>query len=365
MATPRETLKYYFRKYALPTEEQFGELIDAFVHKDEDMLTQEKIDGLTAALESKLSSEDFATAQAALNSAIEALQQADTTTAERLTAIEDDVATNADNIAGTALRVSSLESTVQGIVDGGSDTTLYVKQIADLDTYEGTTGEIVQYIGQTTSTRTRGFFYERKEGEKGGTREYTLLGEAYSRGNVSSYNHGIDAEVYNRISEWLPDQAFNPYEYQKCYRTGETVRGSFSKSLIELAGQYKVGGILAVGDGAYKIAEIVTENGMVRYKDQDGSAVVSILEEYIDPATGEFKDEYNVDANVYATPSGKKIVFFEDSTTYLAMALDDDLTPLFAFQIAFPVDGYQLYTEEDSTPTPASWQVIPVGPCVN
>lgn len=173
MATPRETLKYYFRKYALPTEEQFGELIDAFVHKDEDMLTQEKIDGLTAALGSKLSNEDFATAQAALNSAIEALQQADTTTAERLTTIEDDVATNADNIAGTALRVSSLESTVQEIVDGGgsgggSDTNLYVKQIADLDTYEGTTGEIVQYIGTTTQSFTRGFFYERKEGEEGG-----------------------------------------------------------------------------------------------------------------------------------------------------------------------------------------------------
>ena len=55
MATTRQTLKQYFRQYATPTEAQFTALIDAFVHKDEDSLTQSKIDGLVAALEGKAS----------------------------------------------------------------------------------------------------------------------------------------------------------------------------------------------------------------------------------------------------------------------------------------------------------------------
>ena len=64
MAATRTVLKQYFKKYATPTEEQFAALIDAFVHKDEDSLTQSKIDGLTAALESKVSSSDLASAVA-------------------------------------------------------------------------------------------------------------------------------------------------------------------------------------------------------------------------------------------------------------------------------------------------------------
>ena len=64
MAATRTALKQYFKKYATPTEEQFAALIDAFVHKDEDSLTQSKIDGLTAALESKVSSSDLASAVA-------------------------------------------------------------------------------------------------------------------------------------------------------------------------------------------------------------------------------------------------------------------------------------------------------------
>lgn len=72
MAATRTTLKQYFKKYATPTEEQFAALIDAFVHKDEDSLTQSKIDGLSAALESKVSSSDLASAVA--TAVVETLQ---------------------------------------------------------------------------------------------------------------------------------------------------------------------------------------------------------------------------------------------------------------------------------------------------
>ena len=53
MATPKETLKQYFKKYATPTESQFAELIEAFVHKNDDTVTQNKIEGLTEALDQK------------------------------------------------------------------------------------------------------------------------------------------------------------------------------------------------------------------------------------------------------------------------------------------------------------------------
>lgn len=102
MATPRETLKYYFRKYALPTEQQFAELIDAFVHKDEDMLTQEKIDGLTAALEGKVSTETLDQYKAEVQAMIENA----TTGGDNLS---DRMATAEDNISGHELRIKALE----------------------------------------------------------------------------------------------------------------------------------------------------------------------------------------------------------------------------------------------------------------
>ena len=61
MATTRATLKNYFRQYATPTEAQFAELIDAFVHKDEDSLTQSKIDGLVQALGEKVTTNEVNT----------------------------------------------------------------------------------------------------------------------------------------------------------------------------------------------------------------------------------------------------------------------------------------------------------------
>jgi|GEM_PF-2573521 len=314
MATTREQLKQYFRKYALPTEEQFAELIDAFVHKDEDMLTQSKIDGLVEALESKVSTDtldsfkeeiqsqinsggitvdsslDSSSTNPVENQAVYAAleDKADKTDLDNYwkkdelqidssldssstnpvenqavyaalenkadktdywskdelqidssldssspnpvenqavyAALEDKanssivtdlagrVDTAEDNIAGHGIRIGDLEefketvrafmedsdssdetinrwheieNFLQGITDtetltgllqdlkaeilaevpvtsGGETSGNYVKQIEDLDSYEGESGEIVQYIGQTDSNYTRGFFYEKR-----------------------------------------------------------------------------------------------------------------------------------------------------------------------------------------------------------
>jgi hypothetical protein len=212
MATPRETLKYYFRKHALPTEQQFAELIDAFVHVDEDTITQEKIDGLINALADKVSSETFESFKTEIQETVtnnggdlSALTARVTSAEGNITTLRDDVDTNADNISGLNQRVDALEErpqiTVDSTLDGESTnpvenkavtealgskadsadvtalservstlenaeppqvTGSYLKQIADLDSYEGTEGEIVQYIGATNENYRRGFCYERK-----------------------------------------------------------------------------------------------------------------------------------------------------------------------------------------------------------
>lgn len=167
MATPREILKYYFRKHALPTEKQFAELIDAFVHKDEDTITQEKIDGLINALAGKMSSETFEAFKTEIQETVtnngndlSALTERVTTAEGNITTLRDDVDTNTDHISGLNQRVEALEKEQPAQVTGN-----FLKQIADLDSYEGTEGEIVQYIGATNEEYRRGFCYERKAGE--------------------------------------------------------------------------------------------------------------------------------------------------------------------------------------------------------
>lgn len=193
MAATRTTLKQYFKKYATPTEEQFAALIDAFVHKDEDSLTQSKIDGLTAALESKVSSSDLASA--VVTAVEETLQggNIEVTPAAHQHAIADveglqafvDKVNNflesADVSDETINRWVEIETFLAGITDQETlaglllnlkneilaqipepQTGNYLKQIADLDAYtEAQEGEIVQYVGQSTAEYTRGFCYEK------------------------------------------------------------------------------------------------------------------------------------------------------------------------------------------------------------
>lgn len=196
MAATRTVLKQYFKKYATPTEEQFAALIDAFVHKDEDSLTQSKIDGLTAALESKVSSSDLASAVA--TAVAETLQggnievthaahQHDIADVEGLQAFVNKVNNfleSADVSDETINRWVEIETFLTGITDQETLTGLllnlkneilaqipepqtgnYLKQISDLDAYtEAQEGEIVQYVGTSTADYTRGFCYEKKQG---------------------------------------------------------------------------------------------------------------------------------------------------------------------------------------------------------
>lgn len=233
MAATRTTLKQYFKKYATPTEEQFAALIDAFVHKDEDSLTQSKIDGLTAALESKVSSSDLASAVA---TAVEETLQGgniEVTPAAHQHAIADvedlqafvnkvnDFLESADVSDETINRWVEIETFLTGITDQETLTGLllnlkneilaqipqpqtgnYLKQISDLDAYtEAQEGEIVQYVGTSTADYTRGFCYERVAGES-----YPQGVEALElRGTLTAYGRTL---AYTR-SEIDPDDNFD------------------------------------------------------------------------------------------------------------------------------------------------------------
>ncbi len=53
MKRPRNTLKTYFQKGKKPTEEQFGDLLDSYTHKD-DSISIDNVDALRTSLDSKL-----------------------------------------------------------------------------------------------------------------------------------------------------------------------------------------------------------------------------------------------------------------------------------------------------------------------
>lgn len=283
MATPRETLKYYFRKHALPTEQQFAELIDAFVHVDEDTITQEKIDGLINALADKVSSETFESFKTEIQETVtnnggdlSALTARVTAAEGNITTLRDDVDTNADNISGLNQRVDALEErpqiTVDSTLDGEStnpvenkavtealgrkadsaDVTAlservstlenaepptitgnFLKQIKDLDSYEGSEGEIVQYIGATNDKYRRCFFYERKAGETVQgltitrcTSNYTYEGKnLVPKGVKNGYVANEETNLYLILSETLEDSilhkqdVFGRYTYFKITKT--------------------------------------------------------------------------------------------------------------------------------------------------
>lgn len=218
MAATRTVLKQYFKKYATPTEEQFAALIDAFVHKDEDSLTQSKIDGLSAALESKVSSSDLASAVA--TAVVETLQggNIEVTPAAHQHAIADvedlqAFVTKVNNFLEsedvsdeTINRWVEIETFLTGITDQETlaglllnlkneilaqipepQTGNYLKQISDLDAYtEAQEGEIVQYVGSTTENYKRGFCYEKKSTPlPSGQFCITLNGEITSASPVS------------------------------------------------------------------------------------------------------------------------------------------------------------------------------------
>ena len=242
----RTELKNKFKRGMYPTEDDFSNVFDSYVHKD-DMVELEKVvqtignqqktlatiineskqEAIAAAVQQAAentsdlsdylkkedidSSLDSSSTNPVENQAVYAALE-DKADSSIVTNLAERVETAEDNISGHEIRIDDLEAFkervrafledadssddtinrwheienfLQGITDtqtltgllqdlkteilaeipgtsGGDTTGNYVKQIEDLDSYEGETGEIVQYIGQTDSNYTRGFFYEKR-----------------------------------------------------------------------------------------------------------------------------------------------------------------------------------------------------------
>ena len=394
MATPRETLKYYFRKHALPTEQQFAELIDAFVHVDEDTITQEKIDGLINALAAKVSSETFESFKTEIQETVtnnggdlSALTARVTSAEGNITTLRDDVDTNADNISGLNQRVEALEErpqiTVDSTLDGESTnpvenkavtealgskadsadvtalservstlenaeppqvTGSYLKQIADLDSYEGSEGEIVQYIGATNDNYRRGFCYEKKAGE---TIVPRGLFEVTESDNTDVIPVGTKIIKYGE-----PHLVVKSVEQEGdrfCF--GEPKVGG----TILYNGGGVVGTITAVephGDDGYGRDEY-----FVTFYDNDlkieNTAFFAVQNETVDS---------NQQTYSYITEDGITMIVASDldSWGFNGYVLVRGITPVHLRGDNITLEGYVM-------PQLASggWQVIPTSPCVN
>ena len=119
--TPRTTLKWYFRKYAKPTEQQFAELIDSLFHKGEDTISMDKIDGLGTAIAEKVSLSVYNAGILNTTAQTDQLRQVIGSLIARIKAAEDGIDTNSDNIAGHEIRITNLEG---GIADKANRTEL-------------------------------------------------------------------------------------------------------------------------------------------------------------------------------------------------------------------------------------------------
>ena len=196
--TSRADLKNRYKKGLYPTEDDFANVFESYVHKDDDISMSKVVltdgDGNTTTLNNVIGNKADKTDLTEITN--------------RLTTAENDIDTAEDNIAGHETRIKSLEvfkervrafledadasdetinrwheieSFLQGITDTQTLTGLladlkqeilasipepqtgnYLKLVPDLDAYtDAPDGEIVKYTGPTTDQYTHGYDYER------------------------------------------------------------------------------------------------------------------------------------------------------------------------------------------------------------
>lgn len=201
--TSRADLKNRFKKGMYPTEGDFANVFESYVHKDDDISMSKVVltdgDGNTTTLNNVIGNKADKTDLTEITN--------------RLTTAENDIDTAEDNIAGHEIRIQGLEAFkervrafledadaseetinrwheietfLQGITDTQTLTGLladlkqeilasipepqtgnYLKLIDDLDAYtDAPDGEIVKYTGPTTDQYTHGWDYERVAGDQ-------------------------------------------------------------------------------------------------------------------------------------------------------------------------------------------------------
>lgn len=377
MAATRTTLKQYFKKYATPTEEQFAALIDAFVHKDEDSLTQSKIDGLTVALESKVSSSDLASAVAAEVATQLEGGNIEVTPAAHQHAIADveglqafvtkvnNFLESADVSDETINRWAEIETFLTGITEQETlagllldlkneilaqisepQTGNYLKQISDLDAYtDAQEGEIVQYVGSTTENYRRGFCYEKKE-------------DVTAVETLNYYVSGIFPDITSSgYPRKTTDEIMDVFKHMS-YKAHKT------DLVVTLIGNYTA----AIFEGA--------QPGTVGWRNNGDVWVVVQTEDLGDSVKvwfGQSEDtglsycwQDTIPKTTFTLPvwqendSGRYFVLFK---TLNAIVLNDDLKS--EFGALFTDTNRSDFTYTNETETTTSWQPISTSPVVS
>ena len=392
MATTRQTLKDYFKKYATPTEAQFAALIDSFVHKDEDSLTQEKIDGLTAALNDKVSSSEL---QSAVEAAVaETLQggNLEVTPAAhehavsdisglgaRLTTLETSKAdyeafktlvtaflNDADVSDTTINRWKELEDFLNGITDSDTlagmlqalkaeilaevpqpQTGNYLEQVTDMAAALQTAevGKIVQYVGQSDAEYTRGLCYEKKE-------------DVNTVETLNYYVSGISPDItssgYPRDTEVDIWDVFKHISY-KAHKTDlvVTLIGNDTAAIFEGAQPGTVGWRNNGDVWVVVQTEDLGDSIKVWFGQSENTGLSYCWQNTIPKTTFTLPVWQEND-------SGRYFVLFK---TLNAIVLDDDLKSEFA--VLFADTNRPDFTYTTETETVPSWQPIVTSPTVS
>lgn len=361
----RTELKNKFKRGMYPTEGDFANVFDSYVHKD-DMVEFEKVVQTIGNEQKTLASIINESKQEAIAAAVQQAGESEALTEiqNRLKTAEDDLDTAEDNIAGHETRIQTLETSksdyeafkervrafledadatdetinrwheiesfLQGITDQETLTGLladlkaeilglipkptpepaqqgnFIKQIADLDAYsEAYDGEIVQYVGQTTDSYTRGFFYERKAGD---AKEILRLSDT-----PSTYNGG---DVLEKSNESITIDKYYGYYAIAPVQQGNYMYDSKFKS-------YNVSSL--TGDSPKYIT----------LKNSNGASL------------GSGPLEEGVTCPIFIDQNNKKYFRISDSENWL-VEISDDLTQL--------TGTIKATITKDSTPSSASWQ---------
>ncbi len=239
--TSRADLKNRFKKGMYPTEGDFANVFESYVHKDDDISMSKVVltdgDGNTTTLNNVIGNKADKTDLTEITN--------------RLTTAENDIDTAEDNIAGHETRIQGLEafkervrafledadaseetinrwheieSFLQGITDTQTLTGLlndlkqeilqsipqsqqgnYLQLIDDLDAYtDAPVGTIVKYTGPTNDKYTHGFDYEKVGGGAASTKQAFTLPQPIANSDESISFSGTFTETGETVTPETP-----------------------------------------------------------------------------------------------------------------------------------------------------------------
>lgn len=399
--TSRADLKNRFKKGMYPTEGDFANVFESYVHKDDDIPMSKVVltdgDGNTTTLNNVIGNKADKTDLTEITN--------------RLTTAENDIDAAEDNIAGHETRIQGLEafkervrafledadaseetinrwheieSFLQGITDtqtltgllndlkqeilaqipqGSTPTGNYLKLISDLDAYtDAPDGEIVKYTGPTTDSYTHGFDYERVVS--------STTTESIVEGQPVEYSGHFALDLDGETYIWNFEQA-TPNPFYILYESDiNAVAVALKKSAAKSEGNMSVGGYYLYPKG------IAEDGNVVDISVSDGESV-TIGDLHLSNGA-ENSYPYIVhrlsDGKTFVLVSNKGAGFLTNFSGMLIPYSASGIYDLNADDIVYFSQKRDLWVDDPETVTPfyiaqvtaetASWQLIPSMPVI-